>query len=96
MGPDDLGDVNEFSDVAAVEAVLAGDHVVLCTEGTDDEGGLGVMLAFSGVCSTTPSILVSSNGKGGFRRLERRRTMVPWVTVPFILAVMCSTWPDSL
>ena len=44
FGPDDRGDVK---DVAAVDAVLAGDQVGLRTDGTKEEAGLGETFASS-------------------------------------------------
>lgn len=38
FGPDDRGEAQE---VAAVDAVLAGDHVGLCADGVEDETVLG-------------------------------------------------------
>lgn len=65
LGPEDRGEVK---DVAAVDAVLAGDHVGLCIDGVKDEAGLGVMPVSSTSRSSTPSTLVFMNGIEGLCR----------------------------
>ncbi len=93
LRPDDIGDVR---DVAAVEAVLAGDQVVSCTDGAKDEVGLGEMLASSGACSRPLSTLVLMKGTVSLLCGAARCTIVCVPGLPFSFELMCSIRSESL
>ena len=93
VGADDLGDVK---DVAAVDAVLAGDQVILCADGVNEEATLGEALPSSAVRPRTLSAFVLMNGTVGFCRWLARCTMV-WVpSVPLNFALSWSICSENL